>query len=165
MQIAFNVIDPAEKDWIPNPPGTMPGYIGYKDTDYEYCLNKVADKFGGGTEIWRDNVPGMPHKHFVPRQGKSPLDGPVKDGKLVVVQGATTRIVECAIPWTEIPEVKKKCDAGQTIKFSFRVNDDKGNNCMELARDRSVSKQNHFFTFRPDDAEHWANEIEFGFEK
>ena len=165
LQIAFNVIDPGRKDWLVCPPGTMPGYIGYKDTDYEYCLYNVAEKFGGGTEIWRDNVPGMPHKHFVPRQGKSPFDGPVKDGKLVVLQGPTTRIVECAIPWTEIPEVRKKRDAGEPVKFTFRVNDGKGNACMELARDRSVSKPNPSFTFRPDYKEHWANELEFGFEK
>ena len=166
VQIAFNVIDPAQKDWLPNPSGTMPGFIGYKDTDYEYCLAKVADKFGGGCEIWRDNVPGMPHKSFIPRQGKSPCDGPVKGGKLVVLQGPTTRIVECAIPWTEIPDVKKKCDAGETTKFSFRVNDDKEKSrCMELARDRSVSKTNNFNTYRPDGGEHWANEIEFAFEK
>lgn len=164
VQIAFNVIDAPQKDWLSNPPGTMFGYTTYKDTDYEYCLNKVADKFGGGTEIWRDNVPGMPPKHFTPRQGKSALDGPAKDGKLVVVQGPATRIVECAIPWTEIPEVKKRCDAGETIKFGFRVNDNKGNSGMELARERSVSKLNHM-TFRPDYAEHWSNEIEFAFEK
>ena len=76
------------------------------------------------------------------------------------------RIVEAAIPWTEIPGVKKRLDAGETIKFSFRVNDNvERSRCMELARERSVSKTNNFQTFRPDGGEHWANEVELGFEK
>ena len=53
---------------------------------------------------------------------------------------------------------------GQTIKFSFRVNDNAGVGCLELARGRSVSKQN-FPAFRVDWIEHWANEVEFGFER
>lgn len=163
VQIAFNVLDQDKKPWLTNPPGTMPGYIGYKDTDYEYALNKVAEKFGGGTEIWRLEVPGMPRKNFYPRQPKSPLDGPVKDGKLVVVQDPTTRVVECAIPWTEIPDVKKKLDAGEPVKFSFRVNDDKDGGCLELSKNRSIAKRNA--SFHADWIEHWANELEFGFEK
>ena len=33
------------------PKGTMPRYVGYKCTDYEYALNQVAPQYGGGTEI------------------------------------------------------------------------------------------------------------------
>jgi hypothetical protein len=160
VQIAFNVLPAESKDWYPYPKGTMPGYIGYRDTDYEYALNPVAEKYGGGAEIWRLQYPGMPHKHFYPRQPKSPLDGPVKNGKLVITRTANTRIEECAIPWTEIPEVKKALDHGRTIKFSFRVNDDAGAGCLELARQRSVAKLNNT-TFEADWVEHWANEVEF----
>jgi len=163
IQIAFNVLPPEQKDWYPYPPGTMPHYIGYRDTDYEYALNQVAPQYGGGTEIWRLQVPGMPHKHFYPRQGKSPFDGPVKNGKLVVKRNATTRFVECAIPWSEIPAVKRKLDAGQPIKFSFRVNDNSGGPTMELSKGRSVAKQNG--SFHVDWQEHWANELEFGWGK
>ena len=74
-----------------------------------------------------------------------------------------TRIVEAAIPWSEIPEVKKRLDAGEMIKFSFRVNDN-GGPSYELATDRSVSKIN-FLAFHNDFATHWANELEFKFEK
>jgi hypothetical protein len=163
VQIAFNVIPPDKKDWYPFPPGTMPGYIGYKDTDYEYALNPVAAQYGGGTEIWRLQHPGMPHKHFYARQPKSPMDGPVKSGKLVIRRDATTRYVECAIPWSEIPDVKKKLDANQPIKFSFRVNDNAGVGCLELSRGRSVAKHNG--SFEADWVEHWANEVEFGWGK
>jgi hypothetical protein len=163
VQIAFNAI-PEKKDWLPFFPGTLPGYTGYQDSDYEYTLLKVADANGGGTEIWRTFVPGMPRKHFYPRQGASPFDGPVKDGKLAIVQTPAQRVVECAIPWSEIPEVKKRLDSGATVKFSFRVNDDKSSNCLELAKDRSVSK-NNYLAFHPDWSEHWANELEFSFEK
>jgi hypothetical protein len=141
----------------------MPDYTISQDTDYEYALNKVAEKYGGGTEIWRLYAPGMPWKHFYPRQPKSPLDGPVQGGKLVVVQNATTRIVEAAIPWSEIPEVKALKDAGKPIKFSFRVNDNAGVGCMELSRGRSVAK--HGGSFHVDWVEHWENQVEFGWEK
>lgn len=162
IQIAFNVLPAEAKPWYPCPPGTMPGYIGYYDTDYEYALNPVAPQYGGGTEIWRLRVPGMPHKHFFPRQPKSPLDGPVQNGQLVIRRDGNTRIVEAAIPWSEIPEVKARLDAGQTIKFSFRVNDNAGGGCMELSRGRSVAKRNG--SFMADWVEHWANEVEFGME-
>jgi len=45
----------------------------------------------------------------------------------------------------------------------FRVNDNDGPS-MELAGERSVSKKNSY-TFHPDWVEHWANEVEFSFEK
>ena len=70
------------------------------------------------------------------------------------------------IPWSEIPHVKKALDEGRTIKFGFRVNDDKGSGCMELARRRSVAKiSGNGTAFKVDWAEHWDNEIEFAFEK
>jgi hypothetical protein len=164
VQIAFNVIPEDEKsDMIPFPPGTMPDFVPHSDTDYEYALNKVADAYGGGTEIWRCLVPGMPRKSFFPRQLASPFDGPVNNGKLVVRDEDNTRIVEAALPWTEIPLVKKAMESGQTIKFSFRINDDSGP-AMELAEERSVSKKNPY-TFHPDWTEHWSNEVEFSFEK
>ncbi len=160
VQIAFNVLPAEAKPWYPCPPGTMPGYTGYYDTDYEYALNPVAPRYGGGVEVWRLRCPGMPHKHFYPRQGKSPYDGPVRDAKLVVRRDGNERIVEAAIPWSEIPAVKQRVDAGLTIKFSFRVNDNAGGGCMELSRGRSVAKRNG--SFLVDWVEHWANELEFG---
>ena len=165
VQIAFNVIPIGEDGYASTPKGTMPKYVGYKCTDYEYALNQVDPEYGGGTEIWRLLVPGMPEKHFYPRQPKSPFDGPVKTGKLAVTHEGTTRITECAIPWSELPDVKKALDAGKTIKFSFRVNDNENmGSCMELARERSVSKRN-CRAFHASWKEHWANEVEFGFEK
>lgn len=164
VQIAFNVIAPDQKPaTIPYFPGTMPGFLPNQDTDYEYALNQVSDANGGGVEIWRCYAPRMVRKHFYPRQPASPLDGPVRDGKLACTRDGNTRIVECSIPWTEIPEVKKALDSGSPIKFTFRINDDKGP-AMELAQDRSVSKKNSY-TFHADWIEHWANEVEFAFEK
>lgn len=163
--IAFNVLPIGEDGMEANPKGTMPGYTGYKCTDYEYALNTVAPQYGGGFEIWRMLVPGMPRKHFYPRQPKSGSDGPVRDGKLIARREGNTLYTECAIPWNEIPDVKKALDKGEKIKFSYRVNDDgAGGACMELARKRSVSKKNSR-AFHPDWKEHWANEVEFGFEK
>jgi hypothetical protein len=142
----------------------MPRFMVYEDTDYEFALNSVAPACGGGTEIWCLQKPGMERKHFYPRQPKAPNDGgPVTDGKLVMKREGTVRIVECSIPWSRMPEVKARLDAGRTIKFSFRVNDDKGP-AYELAVGRSVSKENSR-AFHNDWVTHWANELEFGMEK
>ena len=163
--IAFNVLPIGEDGMEAHSKGTMPRYIGYKCTDYEYALNTVAPEYGGGFEIWRMLVPGMPRKHFYPRQGKSFYDGAVKDGKLMTVRKGNTLYTECAIPWSEIPHVRQALDKGEKIKFSFRVNDDGAPAaCMELAKERSVSKKNSR-AFHPDWKEHWANEVEFGFEE
>ena len=54
-------------------------------------------------------------------------------------------------------------DAGRTIKFSYRVNSPEAPG-MELAEGRSVSRQN-MYAFHPDWVDHWANEVEFAFEK
>ena len=160
--IAFNVLD--EKPWLAHPPGVMPRFITYWDTDYEYALNPVAAQYGGGTEIWRLLAPGMPRKHFFPRQPKAPVDGgPVPNGKLVIRREGNTRIVEAAIPWSEMPEVLTRMMSRGTIKFSCRINDNKAP-AHELAAGRSVSKSNSI-SFHDDWQDHWANELEFGVEK
>ncbi len=164
IQIGFNAVPDEEKPWYSHPPGTFPGYAGYFCTDYEYALNQVAPAYGGGTEIWRLRHPKLPFKHFYPRQPKAPFEGPVREGRLVMRHEGRSRIVECAIPWGEIPHVKARRDAGQTLKFTFRVNDSAGVGCLELAKERSVSKQNNF-ALLVRWTEHWANEVEFGFEK
>lgn len=162
VQLAFNVLD--AKPWRAHPPGVMDRFITYWDTDYEFALNPVAEEYGGGTEIWRLAAPGIPRKHFFPRQPKSPKDGgPVAGGQLIMRREGNTRIVEASIPWTEMPEVYQKIQAGETIKFSCRVNDNKGPE-HELAAGRSVSKINSI-TFHDDWQTHWANELEFGAEK
>jgi hypothetical protein len=160
VQIAFNVIPPEKKDHLRYPPGTMPRFCTYFDTDYEFALNQVGEQFGGGTEVFCLQRPGMMRKHFFPRQPHAEVDGgPVKGNARLVVK---ENVVECAIPWSEMPEVKRRIEAGQTVKFSFRVNN--GGSAFELAAGRSVSKDN-CFAFHNDWSTHWANELEFGFEK
>ncbi len=165
IQIAFNAVPGEEKkQWITNLPGRPPKFIWYKDTDYEYSLNLVAEKYGGGTEIWRMLVPGMPPKNFFPRQPKSPWDGAVTDGKLVIKYVGNTRLVECAIPWKEIPDVHKLMLAGKPVKFTCRVNRVGGGPLMELPMHRLASRVNTPAL----DAQwepHWANELAFGWEK
>jgi hypothetical protein len=160
VQIAFNVLPEDQKPWLTQLPNLPNKFTAYIDTDYEYALNPVAAKYGGGTEVWRINVPGMNPKHHYPRQPRSESDGPVKTAQLVMKREGNTRFVEAAIPWTDMPHVKKALDAGQNVKFSFRVNDNAGGGTMELSRERSVAKRNN--SFRVDWIEHWANELEFG---
>ncbi len=160
IQLAFNIVPPDKKPMMTHPAGTMPRFMSYMDTDYEFALNQVADSFGGGTEIFCLARPGAPRKHFYPRQPKAPTDGgPVKNGGLVIKPDGDGRIFECAIPWTEMPEVKARLDAGQTVKFTYRVNN--GPAAYELAVQRSVSKDNPL-TFHNEWSTHWANELEFG---
>lgn len=160
--LAFNVLPEGADGMLAYPPGTMPRYTGYKCTDYEYALNQVAPEYGGGTEIWRLLAPGLNRKHFFPRQPKSDGEGPVKNGRLVVRREGNTLITECAIPWSELPDVKAAIDKGQLVKLSFRMNDNGApGSCMELAKERSVSKRNAR-AFHPDWKVHWANEVKFG---
>ncbi len=160
VQIAFNVIPTEKKAWLPYPAGTVPRFCAYLDTDYEFALNRVGEAYGGGTEIFCLQRPGMVRKHFFPRQPKAEIDGgPVKGEARLVVKD---NIVECALPWSVIPEVKARLDAGQPIKFSFRVND--SDSAFELAAKRSVSKENPF-AFHNEWSTHWANEVEFALEK
>ena len=145
----------------------MPRFICYKTTDYEYALNQVAEPFGGGTEIWRLLAPGVPRKHYYPREPKVPAPGkdggPVADGQLVIKRDGNLRLVECALPWSELPEVKKKLDAGEPIKFTFRVSENNGPK-YELNEDRSVSKADTYALHNYWQTS-WAVETEFAVEK
>ncbi len=163
VQLAFNVLPPEAKQEYPCPPGTFPGFTTGPTTDYEYALNTVAQRYGGGTEVWRLATPRMPPKHFYPRDPASPADGDVPGAKLVTNHVGATRIVECAIPWAELPEVHAAMLAGTPVRFTFRVNDDAGVGCMELARGRSVSRRGR--AFHADWLEHWENQLAFGWEK
>ncbi len=165
LQLAFNVVPENEKaDYLDYLPGTMPHFMAWPSTDYEFVFNQVADKFGGGTEIWKLYSPGAPRKHFYPRQPKAPNDGgPVKDGQLAMKRDGNTRILEASLPWSQIPLVKEALDAGRTVKLTFRVNDN-GGGSFELAANRSASQVN-VYALHDYWADSWATEIEFAFEK
>ena len=107
-------------------------------------------------------APNLPRKHFYPRQPRAAHEGAVAGAKMIVKREGNTRIVEAAIPWSEIPAVDAARKAGRPIKFSFRVNDNDGP-ALELAQNRSVAKLNG--SFHVDWVQHWANEIEFGWDK
>ena len=65
VQLGFNVLPVEKTDWLSHPAGTMPKFTCYKTTDYEYALNKVADQFGGGTELWRLLAPACRASIFI----------------------------------------------------------------------------------------------------
>ncbi|HEV7299848.1 MAG TPA: hypothetical protein VGN72_10820 [Tepidisphaeraceae bacterium] len=161
--IGFNPIPTGEDGWLAHLPGRPPKLTVYKSTDYEYALNKVADEHGGGTEVWRLEVPGMPRKHFYPRQPAHAKDGPVSAARLAIAHDGGTRYVEAAIPWAEIPHVRERMQRSEPLKFSFRVNNDAGGPDMELSMRRSIA-EGMSRSFHPDWATHWPNELEFGWE-
>lgn len=163
VQIAFNVIPLGKDGYLDHLPGRMDKFISYRTTDYEYALNKVSGQYGGGTEIWRLIKPGMPVKQYYPRQPKCKNEGAVENGKLAIMDSDKGYVYECAIPWSEIPDVRKALDRGQTIKFSYRVNNN-GGPTMELGQDRSAP-EGLSGSFHPDWVSAKPNEIEFGFER
>jgi len=164
VQIAFNAIPQDQKaDLLTNLPGRPVGFVPVRDTDYEYALNTVAPKYGGGFEVWRLRVPGMVSKNFYPRQPKDPHEGAVTNAKLITRYVDNMRITEVAIPWSEMPEVKKLLDANKPVKFAFKVNNNTGGPDLESDKGRSVSRQTNL-GFHVDWRESWANELEFGWE-
>jgi hypothetical protein len=164
VQMAFGVFPPGENGMLAHAPGVPLDFQARKCTDYEYVMNAVAQRYGGGTELWRLAAPGVPRKHFYPRQPKAEKDGgPVPGGKLAMRRDGNTRIVEAAIPWAELPDVRSRLEEGRTVKFSYRVNNNKGA-AMELAAQRSVSQLN-VNAFHDTWSSHWSNELEFAFEK
>ena len=164
VMIGFNAL-PLGED--PKQLATLPGipmrFTGYDSIDYEYALNPVAEEYGGGTEIWRMQTPKLPRKHYYPRQPEHPAEGPVTEGKLKIWYEGNLRFVEAAIPWSELPHVKRKRDAGRTVKFSYRVNDD-GGKFQDLGMGRSVI-EGVGHSFHPD----WRGGnhvlLDFGFER
>jgi hypothetical protein len=105
----------------------------------------------------------MIYKHFYPRQPKSPQESPAK-GKLEIRYVPGMRIVECVLPWSEIPHVKELRDASRWVKFSFRVNHDTRGPDVELPRGRSAA-EDLSPSFHPNWVPHWPSELEFGFEQ
>lgn len=55
------------------------------------------------------------------RQPPHRKEGPVKAGQLAIAHEGNTRIVEAALPWSEIPHVKGRVASGRTVTFSFCV--------------------------------------------
>ena len=129
---------------------------------------RVAPRYGGGSEVWRLQVPQMPRKQFYPRQPQwvgngVHREGAVEGAKLVTRYEGNARITEAAIPWRELPDVAALMRAKKPVKFSFRVNHAGGGPTMELAHERGVARTGTQ-TFHVDWVEHWANELEFGWE-
>ena len=163
--IGFNAIPLGQDGQISHLPGRMPKFVAYKTTDYEYALNHVAPKYGGGSEVWRLLKPRMPKKHYFPRQPKlAQGEGAVSGARLEVRYQGNTRIVEAAIPWREIPNVRALMEWGAPVKFSFRVNHQDKAPDMELAMGRSAA-EGLSRSFQPDWSQSAPNELEFGWEK
>jgi hypothetical protein len=162
--LGFNAI-PFEQEpgWLTHLPGRMPKFVKYKDIDYEFALNPVAADFGGGSEVFCLETPAMPRKHFYPRQPQHPEEGPVDDAQLAIEWRDGTRFMECAIPWKRIPHVHALMQAGEPVKFSFKVLHQDGGPVMELSTGRSAA-EGISTGFHPDWNTSYPVELEFGWE-
>lgn len=70
------------------------------------------------------------------------IDGSaVRGAALVIRRTADMRLVEASIPWAEMPDVWQRIQAGKTVKFTCRINDNHAP-ARELATGRSASKYN-----------------------
>ena len=65
----------------------MPRFCAYFDTDYEFALNRVGAQYGGGTEIFCLQRPGMVRniRHFFQR-------GEVTEQELRTLHGIVTEL-------------------------------------------------------------------------
>ena len=75
-------IPPEKKAYVAAfPPGTMPRFCSYFDTDHEFALNKVGERWGGGTEIFRLHRSGDDAgATSSPRQPKAPYSWGAGEG-------------------------------------------------------------------------------------
>ncbi|MGN0833102.1 MAG: hypothetical protein ACI4RD_05580 [Kiritimatiellia bacterium] len=163
VQIAFNVLPDEAKPWYPSAPGMFKGYSSYWDSDYVFCLNPVAPRYGGGTEVWRERAPKLPNKHYFPHAANGPGEGAVTAAKLVVRRDGDELVYEASVPLAEMPEVAAARREGRPIRFSCRINDNAGGAVSELSYRRSVARRN--LSFKPDWVEHWSNELVFNWEE
>ena len=165
VQIAFNVLDAADKWCFPNPPGTMPGYIGYQDTDYEYALNQVSKTYGGGTEIWR---PGgarhAPQTVLPPPTQNPPSTAPSTPASSSSIKAPPRASRNAPSPGASSPPSRKNSTPASQSNSASVSTTTRAATAWSSPKGRSVSKVN-CLTFHPDWVEHWSNEVEFGFER
>lgn len=144
LQVGFDVTD----DWHDLAPDTdrVPyGFHAVPDTDYEYSLywcdgGRPALSGIAGGELWRHLAPGVPRMHDFPRQPRGPITtGAVKDARFVVKRTDAGYIYECAIPRSEIANLKFQ--AGTDFGFVFKIGNSGGPQ-SEYGHDKAVCKQN-----------------------
>ena len=136
LQVAFDTTD----DWhdLAADTNSVPyGFHAVPDTDYEYSLYLCDD---GKGEVWRHMAPGVPRIHDFPRQPRGKITtGAVKNAQFVVKRTDTGYVYECAIPRSEISNLKLQ--TGTDFGFVFKIGNSGGAQ-PEYAQDKAVCKQN-----------------------
>jgi hypothetical protein len=160
--LAFNAIPLGQDGLLATLPGRPVKFIAYGSTDYEFAFNKVHADYGGGTEVWRVQVPGLPRKHFFPRQPAHPLEGPAQGARCAIRYVDGLRMVEGFLPWSEIPEVQALRAAGTPVALALRINDSEGTT-VDSNAGRSVGEGTSL-CFHPDWRSGDPNEVAFGWE-
>lgn len=161
--LAFNAIPIGEDGLLASLPGRPTKFIAYGSTDYEFAFNLVHDDFGGGTEVWRAQVPGMPRKHFFPRQPAHVLEGPASSATCVIRYENGFRVVEGMLPWSEIPHVQALRSAGTPVALAIRIYDTQGPTVDSNAGRSVCEGLSH--CFHPDWRAGDPNEVQFGWER
>jgi hypothetical protein len=135
VQVAFDVTD-GWHDLAPTTNQVPYGFHAVPDTDYEYSL--IPDEKGG--EVWRQLAPGVPRIHDFPRQPRGALTtGVVKDARFVVTRTDLGYVYECAIPKSEVSDLKLQ--VGTEFGFAFKIGNSGGAQ-PEYGHDKAVCKQN-----------------------
>ena len=136
LQIAFDTTEgwhdlPADTNSVPY------GFHAVPDTDYEFSLYLCDD---GKGEVWRLLAPGVPRMNDFPRQPRGKITtGAVKDAAFVVTRTDTGYVYECALPKSEISDLKLQ--SGTDFGFVFKIGNTGGAQ-PEYGQDKAVCKQN-----------------------
>ena len=138
LQLAFDGISGFEHHNIFIDTDRVPaGFHAMPDTDFEFGVYQCLD---GAPEIWRGLAPGIPRTHRFPHQPRSSNDqGPVKDGKAVIIRVDTETVYEVAIPWSKLGNWKP--EVGKDFGFMFRFTAEEGPSVI-FGGDKSASKSN-----------------------
>ena len=150
LQIAFD-FQPNVDDYL-SPTDPMYRQFPFKQTDYEYSLYPTREN---GAELWRCNyTPFSPNPYSV--------QGVVEKYQAVAQHDGKQWIFEMAIPWTEMPLLKRAVTSGKTINFAYKVR--RGGGDYYSTQMRSACKRNGP-SWHPDYMwENWSVETGWGFE-
>lgn len=160
LQIAFDFM-PNHDDFLPAD-HPMHHAFPFRQTDYEYSLYPTKEN---AAELWRLYAPNTYWQcHYAPfsPNPKSAQGVPPKY-KAVTVHDGKGWTFELAIPWSEMPLLRKHLKTGKPIRFGYKVRRDGGG--YYSTQMRSACKRNGP-SWHPDYmCDNWSVETPWAFEK
>lgn len=160
LQIAFD-FERNLDDFLP-PDDPMYRQWPFRETDYEYSLYPTKEN---DAECWRLYAPNTYYQCHVAPFSPNPYSaqGVVDTSQAVTVHDGKQWIFEWAIPWSEMPLLKRSLTPGRVIDFAYKMRRDGGD--YYSTQMRSACKRNGP-SWHPDYMwENWSVDTEWGFEE